>query len=74
MSPQVFLLEFIATLILGLVTFATMVDRERNVSDNAAPLAVGLAYTIGMFAEGPYTGGCVCLSVCRLVSWTVLSM
>ena len=54
---QVFILEFISTLILGLVTFATVVDRERNMADNAAPLAVGLAYTIGMFAEGPYTGG-----------------
>ena len=56
-SLQVFILEFISTLILGLVTFATVVDRDRNMADNAAPLAVGLAYTIGMFAEGPYTGG-----------------
>lgn len=57
MHTQVFILEFISTLILGLVTFATVVDRERNMADNAAPLAVGLAYTVGMFAEGPYTGG-----------------
>mmetsp|Transcript_54384 Transcript_54384/g.88055 ORF Transcript_54384/g.88055 Transcript_54384/m.88055 type:complete len:256 (+) Transcript_54384:44-811(+) len=56
-GEQVFILEFISTLILGLVTFATVVDRERNMADNAAPLAVGLAYTVGMFAEGPYTGG-----------------
>ena len=56
-GEQVFILEFVSTLIIGLVTFATVVDRERNMSDNAAPLAVGLAYTIGMFAEGPYTGG-----------------
>ena len=35
---QVFILEFVSTLILGLVTFATVVDRERNMSDNAAPL------------------------------------
>ena len=56
-GEQVFLLEFISTLILGLVTFATVVDRERNMADNAAPLTVGLAYTIGMFAVGPYTGG-----------------
>ena len=33
-----FILEFVSTLILGLVTFATVVDRERNMSDNAAPL------------------------------------
>jgi glycerol uptake facilitator-like aquaporin len=62
---QVFILEFISTLILGLVTFATVVDRERNMADNAAPLAVGLAYTIGMFAEGPYTGGNVCGAIVR---------
>lgn len=47
---QVFILEFICTLVVGLVFFATVVDKQRSVADNAAPLAVGLAYAIGMFA------------------------
>ena len=56
-GEQVFILEFFCTMILGMVTFATVVDRKNNLADNAAPLAIGFAYTIGMFAEGPYTGG-----------------
>jgi len=49
-GEQVFILEFICTLVVGLVFFATVVDKQRSVADNAAPLAVGLAYAIGMFA------------------------
>mmetsp|Transcript_36708 Transcript_36708/g.75257 ORF Transcript_36708/g.75257 Transcript_36708/m.75257 type:complete len:248 (+) Transcript_36708:151-894(+) len=56
-SEQVFIFEFMCTLVLGLVFFAAIVDEKRSMAGNAGPLAVGLAYTIGMFAEGPFTGG-----------------
>ncbi|EKX54087.1 hypothetical protein GUITHDRAFT_150148 [Guillardia theta CCMP2712] len=56
-GEQVFMMEFICTFLVVLVFYATVVDKNRSVADNAAPIAVGLCYAIGIFAEGPYTGG-----------------
>mmetsp|Transcript_6022 Transcript_6022/g.12204 ORF Transcript_6022/g.12204 Transcript_6022/m.12204 type:complete len:251 (+) Transcript_6022:106-858(+) len=55
-GEQVFIFEFMATLILGLV-FMAVRDEKRSQAGNAGPLAIGFAYTIGMFATGPFTGG-----------------
>eukprot|EP00961_Rhodomonas_salina_P175007 2360725-Rhodomonas_salina.3 len=53
---QVFIFEFLATLVIGLV-FMAVRDEKRSQAGNAGPLAIGLAYSIGMFAAGPFTGG-----------------
>jgi glycerol uptake facilitator-like aquaporin len=68
-GEQVFLLEFICTLVLGLVVFATIVDKQRTVADNAAPLVVGLAYAIGIFAVRPIPDpGSVYVEPCPVIS------
>jgi glycerol uptake facilitator-like aquaporin len=46
---QVFILEFVATFILVYVVFATAVDRC-GAAKNAAPLTIGLAVAVGIFA------------------------
>jgi len=53
---QVFFLEFVCTFTLCWCVFATSVDKA-GVAKNAAPLAIGLAVMVGVFAQGPYTGG-----------------
>jgi len=55
---QTFLLEFIATFILVYTVFATAVDRT-GAAKNAAPLTIGLAVAVGVFAVGPFTGGAI---------------
>jgi|EP00802_Teleaulax_amphioxeia_P015739 aquaporin TIP len=53
---QVFFLEFVCTFTLVYCVFATAVDKS-GAAKNAAPLAIGLAIIVGVFAEGPFTGG-----------------
>jgi MIP family channel proteins len=48
-------LEAIATFILVLVVFGTVVDRRAPAT--VYPLAIGLAVTVGVFAIGAFTGG-----------------
>ena len=55
---QTFLLEFTATFILVYTVFATAVDRC-GAAKNAAPLTIGLAVAVGIFAVGPFTGGAI---------------
>lgn len=53
---QVLLLEFITTFVLVYTVFATVCD-ETGKAKNAAPLIIGLSVAVGIFAEGPFTGG-----------------
>lgn len=48
-------LEAVLVLLLVLVFYGTVVDRRAPAT--VYPLAIGFAYTIGVYAAGPYTGG-----------------